>query len=44
MLAFGSWTGLISLWIFSLQILMDGIEFSDMSSGDEEILKTYYRR
>ncbi|PYX69047.1 MAG: hypothetical protein DMG78_23180 [Acidobacteria bacterium] len=29
---------------FSPQIVTDGIEFSDMSTGDEEILKTYYRR
>ena len=29
---------------FSPQIVTDGIEFSDMSSGDEKILKTYYRR
>jgi len=28
---------------FSPQIVTDGIEFSDMSTGDEEILKTYYR-
>jgi len=28
---------------FSAQIVTDGIEFSDMSSGDEKILKTYYR-
>ena len=28
---------------FSPQIVTDGIEFSDMSSGDEQILKTYYR-
>jgi hypothetical protein len=29
---------------FSPQIVTDGIEFSDISSGDEKILKTYYRR
>ncbi len=29
---------------FSPQIVTDGIEFSDMSSGDGKILKTYYRR
>src|SRR5258708_38509335 len=29
---------------FSPQIETDGIEFSDMSTGDEKILKTYYRR
>ncbi len=29
---------------FSPQIMTDGIEFSDMSSGDEKILKTYYRK
>ena len=29
---------------FSPQIVTDGIEFSDMASGDEQILKTYYRR
>ena len=29
---------------FSPQIVTDGIEFSDMSTGDEEILKVYYRR
>ena len=29
---------------FSPQIVTQGIEFSDMSSGDEKILKTYYRR
>jgi len=28
---------------FSPQIVTDGIEFSDMSSGDDEILKVYYR-
>jgi hypothetical protein len=29
---------------FSPQIVTEGIEFSDMSSGDDEILKVYYRR
>jgi len=29
---------------FSPQIVTDGIEFSDMSSGDDKILKVYYRR
>jgi hypothetical protein len=29
---------------FSPQIVTEGIEFSDLSSGDEKILKTYYRR
>lgn len=29
---------------FSPQIMTEGIEFSDMSSGDDEILKVYYRR
>jgi hypothetical protein len=29
---------------FSPQIVTDGIEFSDVSSGDEKILKVYYRR
>jgi hypothetical protein len=29
---------------FSPSIVTDGIEFSDMSSGDDKILKTYYRR
>src|SRR5260370_37155130 len=28
---------------FSPQIVTDGIEFSDLSSGDGKILKTYYR-
>ena len=29
---------------FSPQIVTEGVEFSDMSSGDDEIIKTYYRR
>jgi len=29
---------------FSPRIVTDGIEFSDVSSGDEKLLKTYYRR
>ena len=29
---------------FSPQVVTEGIEFSDMSSGDDEILKVYYRR
>jgi len=29
---------------FSPQIVTDGIEFSDMSSRDDKILKVYYRR
>jgi len=29
---------------FSPRIVTDGIEFLDMSSGDEKLLKTYYRR
>jgi hypothetical protein len=29
---------------FSPSIVTDGIEFSDMSSGDDEIIKVYYRR
>src|SRR5260370_21979993 len=29
---------------FSPRIVTDGIEFSDLSSGDVQILKTYYRR
>ena len=29
---------------FSPQIVTDGVEFSDMSSGDDKILKVYYRR
>lgn len=30
--------------VFNPMIVTDLIEFSDMSSGDDEILKTYYRR
>jgi hypothetical protein len=29
---------------FSPEIVTDGIEFSDMSTGDNKILRTYYRR
>ena len=29
---------------FSPQIVTDGIEFSDMASGDDKILTVYYRR
>lgn len=29
---------------FSPQIVTEGVEFSDMSSGDEKPLKVYYRR
>jgi hypothetical protein len=29
---------------FSPQIVTEGVEFSDMSSGDDEIIKVYYRR
>jgi hypothetical protein len=29
---------------FSPSIVTEGIEFSDMASGDDEIIKVYYRR
>ena len=29
---------------FSPQIVTEGVEFSDMSSGDDKILKVYHRR
>src|SRR5712664_1298557 len=29
---------------FSPQIVTEGVEFSDMSTGDEKLLKVYYRR
>src|SRR6266566_2649596 len=29
---------------FSPQIVTEGVEFSDMSTGDEKILKVYYRK
>jgi len=29
---------------FSPQVVTEGIEFSDMSSDDDEVLKVYYRR
>ena len=29
---------------FSPQIVTEGIEFSDMTSGDDEIIRSYYRR
>jgi hypothetical protein len=29
---------------FSPQIVTEGVEFSDMSNGDDEIIKAYFRR